>query len=69
MAGILSKDSRNKRIIIPNLDLKLAQKSFTLRGAVSWNLLPLSIREQHKIGAFKNLAKKWVLDNIPRFLD
>ena len=32
LAGLLGADSRNKRIIIPNLDLGLAQKSFTLRG-------------------------------------
>ena len=30
--GHLGADNRNKRIIIPNLDLGLAQKSFTLRG-------------------------------------
>ena len=40
LAGILGNDSRNKRIVIPNLDLSLAQKSFTLRGAECWNQLP-----------------------------
>ena len=69
LAEILSKDSRNSRIIIPNLDLKLAQKSFTLRGADSWNKVPISIRQNAKIGLFKRQLRKWVYENIPRFLD
>ena len=69
LASILRLDSRNRRILIPNLNLKIAQDSFTVRGAASWNLLPLSIREQTKIGIFKKLMKSWVLDNISMFLE
>ena len=54
LASILTKDSRNDRIIIPNLDLRVAQNSFTLRGAESWNLLPQHLRQNPKIGSFKN---------------
>ena len=67
--SILNKDSRNSRIIIPNLNLRVAQKSFTLRGANSWNQLPFSIIKSTKIGTFKKLARKWIHENIPRFLD
>ena len=67
LANLLSKDSRSNRIIIPNLDLRVAQWSFTLRGAESWNLLPLSIRKQSKIGTFKKLAKYWIMGNVERF--
>ena len=67
LANLLGKDSRNNRIIIPNLDLRVAQWSFTLRGAESWNLLPLSIRKQSKIGTFKKLAKYWIMGNVERF--
>ena len=60
---------RSRRIFIPNLDLSIAQNSFSLRGPASWNLLPLSTREQSKISTFKKLAKKWILENVDRFLE
>ena len=67
LAQLLRMDNRNKRVIIPNLDLRVAQKSFSLRGAESWNQLPLNIREQPKIGFFKKLAKQWIQENVDRF--
>ena len=69
LANSLLKDSRNARIMIPNLELRLTQKSFTIRGAGYWNRLPENIRKQSKIGIFKKLAQKWILENVPRFLD
>ena len=69
LAGIFGNDSRNRRIVIPNLDLKLSHKSFTLRGAESWNQMPLNIRVNTKIGTFKKLVKKWIIQNVPRFID
>ena len=69
LANSLLKDSRNDRIMIPNLELRLTQKSFTIRGAGYWNRLPENIRKQSKIGIFKKLAQKWILENVPRFLD
>ena len=44
LAEILCNDSRNR-----NLDLKLAQNSFSLREREDWNKLPLVIRQQQKI--------------------
>ena len=69
LANILCLDSRNKRVVIPNLGLTLAQKSFTLRGSESWNQVPLQIRQSSKIGSFKKQLKKWIVENVPRFLD
>ena len=69
LSEILCQDNRNKRIIIPNLDLKLAHKSFSMRAAENWNQIPLEIRSQPKIGNFKKIAKKWILDNVPKFLE
>ena len=69
LAEIFCKDSRNKRIMIPNWDLSLGQKSFRIRGAENWNLLPVQIRSQTKIGLFKNQVKKWTLEKIPKFLE
>ena len=69
LSGILNKDSRNKRILIPNLDLGLAQKSFTIRGAESWNKLPEYIRNQSKISIFKKMVKNWIVLNIPKFIE
>ena len=69
LAGLLGRDNRNNRIIVPNLDLSLAKKSFTLRAAENWNQMPPHIRTSPKIGEFKKLAKKWISEHIPRFLD
>ena len=67
LAEIFCKDSRNRRIIIPNWDLSLGQKSFRIRGAEDWNKLPLFVRTQPNIGSFKRLAKKWILENVKKF--
>ena len=69
LASFLTRDSRNSRIIIPNMNLRLALNSFTIRGANSWNRLPLNVTKMEKIGPFKKLAKKWIVENVPRFLD
>ena len=69
LATKLKNDTRTGRILIPNTDLRLAQNSFVIRGSASWNALPESIRSQAKIGTFKKLTKKWISDNIPRFMD
>ena len=69
LAKFLKDDSRTGRLIIPNIDLGLARKSFTFRGADQWNLLPCSLRTTFKIGEFKKNLRKWIMDNIPRFLD
>ena len=41
LAEVLSRDNRNGRILIPNLGLTLAKKSFTMRGSENWNQLGL----------------------------
>ena len=69
LASIFSQDNRNNRIVIPNLDLTLAQKSFTIRGAESWNQIPIEIRSPQKIGTFKKFAKKWILENVLKLLE
>ena len=69
LASFLQDDSRTGRIILPNTKLTLAKKSFVWRGSVHWNKLPLDLRKSMKIGHFKRGVRKWVLQNIPRFLD
>ena len=69
LASILGADSRNNRIIIPNMDLRVAQESFTIRAANYWNLLPHTIRTQSKISQFKKHAKSWILEKVDQFLD
>ena len=59
LADILNKDSRNGRIVIPNLDLRVTQRSFTMRASENWNLIPDIIRKVLKIGVFKKLVRKW----------
>ena len=67
--SMLAADSRNSRIIIPNMDLSLAQKGFSIRGAEYWNKLPLCARQNSKISQFKKQDRAWILSNVPRFLD
>ena len=69
LADILTKDSRNERIIIPNVELRLTQKSFTMRAADNWNFIPQNIRNQNKIGCFKKLVRKWTTENVLRFIE
>ena len=69
LASILGADSRNNRIIIPNMDLRVAQESFTLRAANYWNLLPLTVRRHSKISNFKKHARSWILEKVEQFLD
>ena len=60
MASSLLRDNRNGRILIPNVDLRLTQTSFTIRGAENWNSIPIELRLIKKIGPFKKQVKKWV---------
>ena len=70
LAGILCKTSRQGQncIIVENIKLGLVRRSFTARGAVQWNKLPSTLRVEKKIGTFKKNLKKWVSENVARFL-
>ena len=69
LASLLTRDNRNSRIIIPNITMRLAQDSFSMRGAESWNSIPLAIRRNVKIGSFKTQVKKWINENVQQFLE
>ena len=43
-------------------------KSFTYRGAVQWNRLPPDLRLESKLGKFKTGLRRWVAENVERFL-
>ena len=69
LAGYLCNDNVLGRIIVQNTRLTLAKKSFKIRGACNWNALPASIRSIGKVGLFKKEVKKWIKQNVQRFLD
>ena len=69
LSEVLNKDSRNGRIVIPNTRLTLAKKSFTFRGSSDWNALPLDVRSSRKTGRFKTGTRKWISENVARFID
>ena len=69
LSSILSEDTRGQRIRRSNTRLNLAFKSFSFRGPQFWNQLPLSIRTCEKISSFKGLLKKWIQEEIPRFVE
>ena len=68
LASIFKNDNRNNRIIVPNLNLQLARRSFTVRGAESWNRLPRSIRENETLGSFKASLREWIVRNVAQFI-
>ena len=69
LASILKRESRMGKILLPRYQLELADKSFSVRGARLWNLLPDRMRNMDKISTFKIELKKWTMENISRFLD
>ena len=69
LSHILSRDSRNGRIMLQGWMLGATTQSFCFRGASGWNLLPREIRNENSMGIYKKRLKQWVLDNVPRFLD
>ena len=67
LAERLLNDTCTGRILIPNVQLRLTQNSFLIRGSTNWNQLPQHIRNQTKIGSFKMKVKKWIVENVQRF--
>ena len=63
-----SREPEYYYIIVDNIKLGLVRNSFTYRGALQWNRLPPALRVESKIGTFKKNLKKWILENISRFL-
>ena len=70
LSDILGKTSRldSNYIIVENIKLGLERKSFTFRGAIQWNKLPASIRSENRLGILKKSLRKWVSENIVRFV-
>ena len=70
LASILGKTNRHVRggIIVENHKLGLARKSFTIRGAEQWNKLTTELRVETKLSKFKQGLRKWVAENVTRFL-
>ena len=64
----LSRENIRNNIVVDNTKMKLAKNSFTVRGPENWNLLTNEIRNEKKIKTFKTLAKKWIYENVPRFI-
>ena len=69
LARFLKDDGRSNRIRRCNTKLTLALQSFTFRGAQLWNTLPLSIRSSSNVRFFKLQARKWIEQNVPRFME
>ena len=66
---LLSRDSRNGRIMIQNTALGVAAQSFCYRGASEWNRLPFELRRKDKVETFKKALRIWIVENIPMFTD
>ena len=68
LARKLNRENVRGNIIVPNSHLTLLKRSFVFRGSELWNRLPLTIRNLEKVSEFKKELKKWVTDNISKFL-
>ena len=69
LADILCNDGRYGRVKTQNPILALTANSFCFRTSREWNKLPLDIRTEVRIGAFKRKLKIWVHQNVERFVD
>ena len=67
--NIMSRNNRADKIIIPNTTLTLAKNSYCYRGSAQWNSLPDFIRNNKRISQFKTRLKKWIHENVPKFVD
>ena len=68
LSNVFHNVNRSGSIIVRNTRLTLYKESFGLRGARSWNDLPVKIRNIEKIGLFKIELRKWIKQNVRRFL-
>ena len=69
LAQYLTRDSRNGRIMFQKQLLSVTSRSFCYRGAAQWNLLPNHLRLNSGTSQFKSEIKRWILTNIPQFID
>ena len=69
LATIFRVEGGAGRMILPRTRLTLFMNSFAWRGAALWNRMPMNLRKCMKISSFKKGAKKWIQENIPKFLD
>ena len=69
LATILRQENAYGRILLPKPNLELAEKSFGIRGIRLWNTLPRELKTEMKVSGFKVKLRKWIVAQIPRFLD
>ena len=69
LAEKLTRRNRFNSIILPNVRLEIARKSFYFRAAVTWNRLPQSVRNSTSLSEFKRLSRSWIHENVPGFPD
>ena len=69
LAEKLTRRNRFDSIILPNVRLEIARKSFYFRAAVTWNRLPQSVRNSTSLSEFKRLSRSWIRENVPGFPD
>ena len=67
LAAKLTKDNRQGRIMLKNVQLGLYRNGFIYRGSVLWNKLPENLRNEKKLGPFKRILKSWIEANLSRF--
>ena len=69
LASMLGRDGMTGKIQVSNTRLTLAKRSYCYRGAAEWNRLPENIRSMRKISQFKVGLRKWILSQVPQFVD
>ena len=68
LASILCRENHNGHIIMKNPKLELYRDSFIFRGAITWNRLPIDVKTSCTVGIFKKHLRKWIKENVPRFV-
>ena len=68
LASLLNRENHNGHIVMKNPKLELYRDSFIFRGAILWNKLPRILKTSCKLGIFKKNLRKWIRENVPRFV-
>ena len=60
----MTRSSIHGTLRVPVVEKATSKKSFMVRSAVTWNLIPPEIRSSKTLGVFKSSLKKWIKVNV-----
>ena len=59
-----TRSGKEGTLAIPWMNSVLGGKSFLVRGPVTWNMIPVDIRNHKSIKQFKSKLRAWIMHNV-----